>query len=156
MQETVRAASIKDKPQILEISKTIWEGRDYILKTIDDWLDPKTGRVIIIEKDGEIRAFTKITYINEDVGWLEGLRVKEKYRGNGYASWLTELCVEQGKELGLSVLRFACHRKTKGSIRSGLKHGFTKKGEFYSPSFSFSISRSLNPSFLLTLILYLK
>lgn len=130
MDINIRRAKESDREQILEISKTIWDGRDYILSSIDTWLDPSTGIVIIVEKDNEIRAFSKVTYMDNEIGWLEGLRVKEEYRGLGYAHLLTERSIIMGREENLKVLKFACHKNAKGSIKSSEKRGFKRKGEF--------------------------
>ncbi len=130
MKETLRHGNYDDKEQILEISKTVWEGNDFILRTIDTWLDPESGRILIVEKDGEIRAFAKMSYLTTRDYWLEGLRVKEKYRGMGYANLLTRELIREAKENKPRSLRFACHRKAEGSIHSGENHGFVRKGEF--------------------------
>lgn len=130
MEETLRLGNDQDKEQILEISKTVWEGNDFILRTIDTWLDPKSGKIMVVEKNGEIRAFAKMSYLTAKDYWLEGLRVKEKYRGMGYANLLTQELIYEAKKSKPRSLRFACHRKAVGSIRSGENHGFIRKAEF--------------------------
>ncbi len=130
MEETLRQGNYGDKEQILEISKTVWEGNDFILRTIDTWLNPETGKILVVEKDGEIRAFAKMSYLTTKDYWLEGLRVKEKYRGMGYANLLTQELIQEAKKSNPRSLRFACHRKAEGSIHSGEKHGFIRKAAF--------------------------
>ncbi len=140
MEETLRQGSYEDKEQILEISKTVWEGNDFILRTVDTWLDPKTGKILVVEKNGEIRAFAKMSYLTEKDYWLEGLRVKEEYRGRGYANLLTREMIREAKKEVPRSLRFACHRKAAGSIRSGEKHGFLRKAEL-----NFILCEKLSP-----------
>lgn len=130
MEETLRQADKGDKEQILKIAETVWEGNDYILRTVDTWLDPASGYILVVEKDQEIRAFGKMSYLTEQDFWLEGLRVKEQYRGLGYANLVTKELVAAAKRKNAGSLRFACHRKAVGSIRSGENHGFIRKGEF--------------------------
>lgn len=130
MEETLRHGNYGDREQILEISKTVWEGNDFILRTIDTWLNPESGRILVVEKNGEIRAFAKMSYLTPRDFWLEGLRVKEAYRGMGYANLLTRELIRTAKENQPRSLRFACHRKAVGSIRSGESHGFLRKEEF--------------------------
>ncbi len=130
MEETLRQANKGDKEQILKIAETVWEGNDYILRTVDSWLDPASGYILVVEKDQEIRAFGKMSYLTERDFWLEGLRVKEQYRGLGYANLVTKELVKAAKRKNAGSLRFACHRKAVGSIRSGENHGFIRKGEF--------------------------
>lgn len=130
MEETLRQGTYRDKEQILEISKNVWEGNDFILRTIDTWLDPESGKILVVEKEGEIRAFAKMSYLTEKDYWLEGLRVKEKYRGMGYANLLTRELIQEAKKCKPRSLRFACHRKAVGSIHSGENHGFKRKAEF--------------------------
>ncbi|NBG87051.1 GNAT family N-acetyltransferase [Isachenkonia alkalipeptolytica] len=129
MEETLRQGIYEDKEQILEISKTVWERNDFILRTVDSWLDPESGKILVVEKDGEIRAFAKMSYLTKIDYWLEGLRVKEAYRGRGYANLLTGELIQEAKKTNPRSLRFACHRKAVGSIRSGEKHGFLRKAE---------------------------
>lgn len=130
MEETLRQGNYQDKEQILEISKTVWEGNDFILRTINTWLDPESGMILVVEKHGEIRGFAKMSYLTTKDYWLEGLRVKEKYRGMGYANLLTQAFIQEAKKSKPRSLRFACHRKALGSIHSGENHGFKRKAEF--------------------------
>lgn len=141
MNEQIRQGTYEDKDQVLEISKTIWDGNDFILRTIDEWLDPNSGYVAVLEADGEIRAFSKLSFIPGGHGWLEGLRVKEEHRGKGYANKMTKHLLKRAKEINLPSLRFACHASNLGSIRSGEKYGFQRVGEYI-----FTMKRNFVPS----------
>ncbi|WP_353894140.1 GNAT family N-acetyltransferase [Proteinivorax hydrogeniformans] len=132
MGDTIRFAKKSDKDQMLEICRNVWNGRDYLLRSIDNWLGAEDGLVAVVENDGEIRAFSKLAFLYKKHGWLEGLRVKEEHRGKGYAYLLTKFYVEKAKEMQLDSLRFATHKTAIGSIKSGLKYGFDVKDRYYS------------------------
>ncbi|WP_350342702.1 GNAT family N-acetyltransferase [Proteinivorax tanatarense] len=132
MEETIRFAKNNDKGQMLDICRNVWGGRDYLLTSIDKWLEDENGLIAVVEKDGEVRAFSKLAFVYKKHGWLEGLRVKEEHRGKGYAYLLTKFYVEKAKKMQLDSLRFATHKNAIGSIKSGLKYGFEVKSKYYS------------------------
>ena len=74
----------KDIPAILDISKDIWEGDDYIPDVIKKWLneDDKLvyGAFLEIEMK-ELIGFGRVKMFSNGVAWLEGGRVKITRRG---------------------------------------------------------------------------
>ena len=125
-----RKARVNDKERILEISKDVWEGNDYIPQVVDHWLSEDKGEFTVLEVDDEIRAFAKYTLVSETEVWLEGIRVASEYRTMGYAHAFTNHYIEKGKKENMSSLMFSTYYLNHGSIRSAQKHGFVKEAEF--------------------------
>ncbi len=107
---TIRKVEKKDKEQILEISSKIWEGNDFIPKVFDKWIEEKVGEFTAIEEEGKVVAFSKLNDFGNNVGWLEGLRVHEDYRGKGYAKLITEYYMEKAKKEGYEKLHLAIYK----------------------------------------------
>lgn len=125
-----RKANFKDKESILEISKDVWDGNDYIPQVVDLWITEEKGEFTVLEVDGEIRAFAKYSLISETQVWLEGIRVASEHRTKGYAHAFTNYYIEKGKKENMSSLMFSTYYLNQGSIRSAQKHGFIKNAEF--------------------------
>ena len=76
----------KDIPAVLDISKNIWEGDDYVPSVIHDWLDDKTSLNYGAFKDpnmDDLLGFGRVKVFNKNLAWLEGGRVKSSYQKQG-------------------------------------------------------------------------
>ena len=125
-----RPARQEDTPDVLELTRTIWDGEDYIPYVWQDWLADPQGRLAVAEYEGRVLGLGKLTRLSEDDWWLEGLRVHPEYQGHGIASQLNEYLVEYWLENGGGIVRLAT-----SSARLPVHHlcerlGFQKIGEF--------------------------
>lgn len=107
----IRKANAKDKDDILAISSKIWDGEDFVPKVFDKWINEEKGEFTVIEESGKVVAFSKMSYHENDVYWLEGLRVHENYRGNGYAKKLTEYYLDLAYKNNYKKLRCAIYKQ---------------------------------------------
>ena len=79
---TLEKVKPSDKEEVLNLTKNIWEGNDYIPELFDKWVNEEgfyCGKL-----DDKIISLDKYTWQYNDVIWLEGLRVHPDYRGKGY------------------------------------------------------------------------
>lgn len=77
----VRKARPEDKPSLQRMSRTIWDGHDYLLQVLDRWLFEPW--FLVCEYHGRVIACLKLTLLPDKVLWFEGLRVHGRYQGNG-------------------------------------------------------------------------
>src|SRR5512142_2219201 len=77
----LRRAIARDKADVLEFTKLIWEGHDYIAYVWDDWFMDPHGFLVVAEYGGHAVGMGKLSRISEGQWWLEGLRVDTNYRG---------------------------------------------------------------------------
>lgn len=114
----IRKALPSDKSPILEISRTVWAGHDYLPLVWDDWLADAKGRLIVSTMKGETVGVAHATLQTPDVAWLEGVRVHEKFRGYGIAGLLNQSLVEWAKKKHARVARLC----TGSSNQASRKH----------------------------------
>ena len=76
-----RPALPSDKPAVLEFTKFIWDGHDYIKYVWDDWLADPLGLFAVAEYHGRAVALGKATFVASGQWWLEGLRVDPQLQG---------------------------------------------------------------------------
>lgn len=126
----IRQVLPKDKPRMLEISATIWDGYDYIPNVADYWLSGKGGITLGVEIDEKLLGFARLTTLSEDTCWLEGIRVDEKARGLGLGKALTEAMVSTAKEKGYSHIELSSFVENYESLGIVKKKGFTEKAAY--------------------------
>jgi GNAT superfamily N-acetyltransferase len=85
-----RPALPSDRRDVLEFTKHIWDGHDYIQYVWDDWLRDARGLLAVAEYGGHAVALGKASYVAENQWWLEGLRVDPKYQGLKISSRMFE------------------------------------------------------------------
>lgn len=120
----IRKAKAIDKAPILEISKNIWGGHDYLPHVWDDWLADNRGRLIVATIKGRTVGVAHASLQTPDVAWLEGVRVHEKYRGYGIAGKLNKALVEWAKKKHARVARLCTGSSNQASRKHLTKIGF--------------------------------
>jgi N-acetylglutamate synthase-like GNAT family acetyltransferase len=124
---SVRKVSTSDHNDILEISRHIWEGNDYLPTVIDEWLSDQNSHTYGVEADSHLVALANLRLIeNGRTGWMEGLRVHPDYRGKGFADILTKHLLKKAEKLGVERLRHTTSTQNHASMRLAEKYGFVK------------------------------
>ena len=83
---TIRAGSADDYAQIVEMTKEIWGGDDYLPHVWHTWLAEPQSHLQVVEVNGDIVASGRIRELSPGYWWLEGLRVHPGHQGKGYAT----------------------------------------------------------------------
>jgi GNAT superfamily N-acetyltransferase len=127
---TCRPARAEDTTDVLELTRTIWEGGDYVPQVWQDWLADSQGRLAVAEYAGRVLGLGKLTRLAAGQWWLEGLRTHPEFEGRGIAASLHAYLVDTWLHSGEGALRLAT-----ASFRKAVQHlcdrsGFTKVGEF--------------------------
>ena len=121
----------EDYDDVLDISKGIWDGDDYIPQVFGKWVNDKEGKFLGIQIDNKIVALGKYSKLKDNQGWLEGLRVHKDYRGlklaNKIADYLFDVAKKDLKENKIKSIAMCTHITTTQSIEMMEARGFKLK-----------------------------
>lgn len=85
-----RPALPMDEADVLEFTKFIWDGHDYIQDVWQDWFADPNGRLAVAQYGAHAVGMAKVTLLSPGQWWLEGLRVDPKFQGLKIGSHLHE------------------------------------------------------------------
>lgn len=137
MNALCRPARLEDTGDVLELTKTIWDGHDYVPEVWHEWLADEQGQLLVAELKGEVVGISKLSRLSPQDWWMQGLRVHPGFEGRGIGSQLTEAIVQAWLEIGSGTVRLGT-----ASFRLPVHHicsrlGFEKISElapFYAPA----------------------
>ena len=133
-----RPALPMDTPGMIELTKHIWDGEDYVPGAWGDWLADREGILAVAESNAKVVGLGKLTKLSPVDWWLEGLRVHPKYEGRGIASRLHDYLLGYWKRNGSGHVRLATISKREPVKHMVKKRGFSLIGEFATYKVSFS------------------
>lgn len=123
-----RKARLKDKEKIKQISRNVWTSqRDYVENILEEWIG---NNLNIYEEDDELLAFCKLSEHSNDIGFLEGIRVKKDHQLRGIGSKFTDYMIKEAVKKDYNKIKFVSHFKNKRSIKLGKKNGFKETESF--------------------------
>jgi RimJ/RimL family protein N-acetyltransferase len=125
-----RKVTQADKDRVLEIASNMWEVNECLEYIFDDWVKDTEGEFTIGEKDGVVIGFAKYTKFSDTEAWFEGIRVDEKYAGQGFGKAITQYFISRAKAEGVEIIRLCAETACKESIRIVEGLGFKKDGYF--------------------------
>jgi GNAT superfamily N-acetyltransferase len=125
-----RPALPRDTPDVMELTRTIWEGEDYVPAVWAEWLEETEGWVAGAQYGKRVGGLCKLSRLGPGEWWLQGLRVHPEYEKRGFASRLHDYLMEAWEQEGEGLMRLAT-----ASFRAPVQHlcdrtGFKKIGEF--------------------------
>lgn len=125
-----RTLQKRDIPAIIDISKDIWEGDDYIPFVINDWLDDQESLnygVFTDPSKHNLIGFGRVKIFNENLAWLEGGRVKSTFQKQGIGKELMGYAINYAKQIGVKVVQYDTSSRNEGSVALAKYFGFQKK-----------------------------
>jgi N-acetylglutamate synthase-like GNAT family acetyltransferase len=127
MATTIRKLRISDRNDIIEISRHVWEGHDYLPSVADQWLNDPNSHFCGIEVGSHVVAVGNLRIIEDGrTGWMEGLRVHPDCRGKGLAKEITRYLVEKAERMGVERLRYTTSNRNEASLKLAKMAGFSK------------------------------
>lgn len=126
----LRRAKREDKKQILDISRTIWDGDDYIPNIVDKWIKDEEGEFTVAQVDGIIKGFAKFTVLSPGEFWLEGIRVDRNSRGLGMGKEITKYFIQKAKQMNFKLLGLSTYVENYESISIIERYNFKKATSF--------------------------
>ena len=125
-----RPALPKDTPEVMELTRTIWDGEDYVPHVWGEWLADPQGLLAVVEFGGRVVGLGKLTQLSARDWWLEGLRVHPDFERRGIASHLNDFLLDYWLRKGAGVIRLVTASYRLPIHRICEHTGFRKVGEF--------------------------
>gem|GEM_PF-1237817 len=120
----IRSATAEDRAAVLAFCHQTWSWGDYIEEVWADWLADPSGSLRVGEVAGEPVALCKLTMLNPQEAWLEGLRISPSQRGRGYSYPLIADSVALAQARGAQVIRMATGSGNQPVHRTAASLGF--------------------------------
>lgn len=121
----IRPARATDRADVESICARIWEENDdYVPQAWDDWLADAHGELVVAELAGQVAGLAKLSHLDDDEWWLEGLRVVPDHQRQGIAGRLQAYLVEQARRSGAGTLRFGTHSRNQPVQHLAAHDGF--------------------------------
>lgn len=116
-----------DHPAIIEITKHIWDGNDYLPDRIHFFMKDSRSFPIVIEDDtGKVVSVANTRLISDKIAWLEAMRTHEDNRGKGFGTTLTEGQLDKAKANGAKKAWLFTHCENQATRRITEKLGFNE------------------------------
>src|SRR2546430_2435895 len=94
-----------DRERIIEITKDVWEGRDYIPRVFDSWVADAGASFQAAEIEGVVVGVQRLRPYAPGLVWYEGLRVAAAtWTGTSWSDWPAAV----GSGLGRVAARLRC------------------------------------------------
>ena len=124
-----RPALPRDTADVMEFTKLIWDGHDYVPYVWNHWLKDPQGILAIAEYGGQAVGLAKVTLLAPGQWWLEGFRVDPKYQGLKVGSHIHEYIDDWWMQNGDGIVRLMTNAKNIRVHHLCEKLGFHKTGE---------------------------
>ena len=128
----IRIAIMDDIEDIAAISRTTWDGDDYLEKKARRWI--RDSSLYAGELDGLVVGTFRLSAMPEGVLWMEALRVHKDYRNRGYGRQLADASFGTGKKIigsgKAKCMEFSTYFKNAESIHISISQGFRVVNRF--------------------------
>jgi len=104
---TLRPVRRADEERILEITKDVWEGRDYIPRVFDRWVSDAGAEFQAAEVEGVVVGVQRLRPYAPGLVWYEGLRVASTHQRRGIARAMLNAAIEESRQHGFREMRLA-------------------------------------------------
>jgi len=102
---TLRPMRAADRERVVEISRDIWDGHDYLPRVFDGWLADAGATFQAAELDGVVVGVQRLRPFAPGLVWYEGLRVASTHRRHGLARAMLGSAIAGAKEEGFREMR---------------------------------------------------
>jgi GNAT superfamily N-acetyltransferase len=103
----IRPVRPADRERVAEITRDVWEGRDYVPRVFDDWVADSSAAFQALEVDGVVAGVHRLRPYGPGLIWYEGLRIASTHRRRGLARAMLESAIAEAKEQGFKEMRLA-------------------------------------------------
>ncbi len=106
-----RPALPLDTPYILDFTRFIWEGHDYVPTVWEAWLANTDGLLAVAEYEGRAVGMARVVRLTSSQWWMEGFRVDPRYQGARIGSHIYEYIDHWWLEHGEGAVRLMTSSK---------------------------------------------
>ena len=96
-----------DRDRVREITRDVWEGRDYIPRVFDSWVSDAGASFQAAEIEGQLVGVQRLRPYAPGLVWYEGLRVAAAHRRQGIARAMLAASIEEARGHGFRQIRLA-------------------------------------------------
>lgn len=126
----IRRAIESDRQDILRISAQVWDGSDYVPAVLSKWLAPEGGILWVAVVENQVAGFSRMTFLNSEQCWMEGIRVDEAHREKGIGKALTDFQVKEAFNMNFKSCGLSSYIENTGSLKILRTDRFTETGRF--------------------------
>ncbi len=126
-----RPALPSDTEDVLDFTKSIWEGHDYIQYVWRDWLADPQGLLAAAIYGPHAVGIAKVTLLSPGQWWLEGFRVDPNHQGLKIGSHLHEYLDRWWLEHGDGTIRLMTSSSRVQVHHLAARTGYEKVGEVW-------------------------
>ncbi len=127
----IRPALPRDKADVAEFTKSIWDGHDYVGRVFPRWLEDPRGILLAAEYAGHCVGCAKVSSVAPGEWWLEGFRVDPNFQDKKIGSRLDAVSNEWWEEHGDGVVRLMTNSRRVKVHHLSEARGFKRLGEIY-------------------------
>ena len=102
---TLRPMRAADRERVVEISRDIWDGHDYLPRVFDEWLADAGAAFQAAELEGVVVGVQRLRPIAPGIVWYEGLRVASTHRRQGLARAMLATAIADAREQRFREMR---------------------------------------------------
>jgi GNAT superfamily N-acetyltransferase len=125
-----RPALPMDTQDVMELTKNIWDGNDYVPYVWQEWLTDPDSFLAVAEYGGHVVGLVDLAWKGDGEWWLQGLRVHPVFQGQGIASRLHHYILDAWQSTRGGVLRLATSSKRLPVHHLCQRTGFSRRGEY--------------------------
>jgi GNAT superfamily N-acetyltransferase len=103
----IRPLRPADRDRVTEMTRDVWEGRDYLPKVFDRWISDAGASFQAAELDGVVVGVQRLRPYAPGLVWYEGLRVASTHRRQGIARAMLESAIAESRQQGFREIRLA-------------------------------------------------
>jgi GNAT superfamily N-acetyltransferase len=104
---TIRPVRPGDRDRVVELTKDVWGGNDYLPDVFDDWVADAASAFEAVEVDGTVVGLQRLRPYAPGLVWYEGLRVATSHRRQGVARAMLLSAIAEAREQGHGEMRLA-------------------------------------------------
>lgn len=96
-----------DRDRVMEITRDVWDGRDYLPRVFDDWVSDSGAEFQAAEIEGVVVGLQRLRPYAPGLIWYEGLRVASDHRRQGVARAMLDSAIVESRAQGFREMRLA-------------------------------------------------
>ncbi|TMC52693.1 MAG: GNAT family N-acetyltransferase [Chloroflexi bacterium] len=104
---TIRPVRPADRDRVVEITRDVWEGHDYLARVFDRWVSDAGAAFQAAEMEGVVVGLQRLRPFAPGLVWYEGLRVASEHRRQGIARAMLEAAIDEARAQNFREMRLA-------------------------------------------------
>ncbi len=125
-----RRLVLGDVPGVLDLTKDIWDGNDYMPAVIDRWIQHAENYTFGAFSDmakHDLVGIAQVRWFSPGVAWLEGGRVRPSFQKQGAGVQIAAHAIEYVRSNGGKTCLYDTSSENHGSIAIAKRFGFTER-----------------------------